>query len=68
MDGEIVAEDPDAFLCALAERRDRLRRGCSGRDVGEKFQIDRSLEGHSELIGGEGLVDASRVDLDGGGL
>ena len=65
MDGEIVAKDSDAFLCAMAERRDRVRRGCSGSDVGENFQFDGSLEGHGELIGSEGLMDASRVDRDG---
>jgi len=64
MDGEIIAKDSDAFLCALTERRDRLRSGCSASDVGENFQIDGSLEGHGELIRGEGLMDASRVDRD----
>ena len=68
MDREIVAEHPDAFLGALAERCDSIRSCRSGRDVGENFELDGSLEGHGELIGSEGLVDASRVDRDRVGL
>ena len=38
MDGEIAAKHSDAFLCAMAERRDRVRSGFSGSDVGENFE------------------------------
>ena len=68
VDGEIVAQHPDALLGTLAQRRDRVRGGCSRSDVGENFEFDGAFEGHRELIGGEGLVDASRVDGDGVGL
>ena len=40
VDGEIVAKHSDAFLCAMAERRDRVRSGFSGSDVGENFELD----------------------------
>jgi len=68
VDGEIVAKHSDALLGAMAKESDSVRRGCSGRDVGENFELDSSLEGHGELVGRESLMDASGVDRDWVGL
>ena len=68
VDGEIVAKHSDAFLCGMAERRDRVRSGRSGSNVGENFELDGSFEGHGELIGSEGLVDPAWIDRDRVGL
>jgi hypothetical protein len=40
VDGERVAKHSDTFLWAKAVRRDRVRSGCSGSDVGENFELD----------------------------
>lgn len=40
---EIVAKHSDAFLCAMAERRDRVRSGFSGSDVGEKTSSSMAM-------------------------
>jgi hypothetical protein len=65
VDGEVIAEHAHTLFLGLAEGREGGGSYGSRGDVGEEIEIDGAFEGHGELIGREGLMDAARVDRNG---